>query len=176
MPFLLAILGLMGAAAFWWYRIKFMSEAASEAADAIGRVQGQLRRNKLRKKAAIAPVSAIDDPVTAAVTVIMAIAAENMPVSAALEQAIRAEAGVIAGSQKKLDEAVIYAKWATDQVADVPTVIDQAAKLLASKLDASEKDELMDMLARVVPPRERQANYAKHARRLRRRLGLEIER
>ena len=36
MHILLAILGIMGAAAFWWYRFKYMSEAAGEGADARG--------------------------------------------------------------------------------------------------------------------------------------------
>lgn len=129
MPFILAVLGAMAFAAVWWYRLKYMSEAANEVADAVGRVQGRFRRNKLRKKAAMAPITAIDDPVTAAVTVITAIGSEDTSVSEQLEHRVRAEARAIAASDKKLDEAVIYAKWATDQVADVQTVIDQAAKL-----------------------------------------------
>jgi hypothetical protein len=103
MPFLIAVLGIVGAAAVWWYRVKYMSQAAGEVADAIGRVKGSLRRGKLRKKAALAPVAAIDDPVTAAATVIMAIAAEEVPVSEALEKRVRAEIGAIAESDKKLD-------------------------------------------------------------------------
>ncbi|MDH6231447.1 hypothetical protein M2281_002019 [Mesorhizobium soli] len=159
MPFLLAILGALGIAAIWWYRLKYLSEAANEAADAIGRVQGHFRRKELRKKAALSPISAINDPVVAAVTVITAIAAENVPVSKALEERIRAEAREIAASKKKLDEAVIYAKWSTDQVADVPTVIDQTAKFLTSRLDESEKEDLLQMLDRVVLRGERQAEY-----------------
>ena len=58
MHILLAVLGIMGAAAFWWYRIKYMSEAAGEVADTVGRVRGKMRRDKLRKKAAVAPVAA----------------------------------------------------------------------------------------------------------------------
>ncbi|RUT96913.1 hypothetical protein EOD12_28805, partial [Mesorhizobium sp. M7A.T.Ca.TU.009.02.1.1] len=33
MPFLIAILGVLGAAAFWWYRMKAMNEAARDVAD-----------------------------------------------------------------------------------------------------------------------------------------------
>lgn len=176
MPFLLAILGALGVAAIWWYRLKYMSEAANEAADAIGKVRGHFRRGKLRKKAALAPVSAINDPVVAAATVIAAIAAEDAPVSAALEQRIRSEVGEIAASEPKLDEAVIYAKWATDQVADVSTVIDQTARFLAPRLNEAEKEDLLSMLDRAVPRDERSPSYPQHVRRLRQKLGLEVPR
>ena len=72
MHIVLAVVGLIGAAAFWWYRLKYMSDAANEAVDAVGRVQGHFRRGKLRKKSALAPISAIDDPVIAAATIMAA--------------------------------------------------------------------------------------------------------
>ena len=175
MPFLIAVLGIVGAAAVWWYRVKYMSQAAGEVADAIGRVQGTFRRGKLRKKAALAPVAAIDDPVTAAATVIMAIAAEEVPVSEALEKRVRAEISAIAESDKKLDEAIIYARWASDQVADVPTVIDKTAELLRPLLSEDEKHQLLAMVARATLPAERHAMYRRRVEQLRRKLGLEVE-
>jgi hypothetical protein len=175
MPFLIAVVGILGAAAVWWYRVKYMSQAAGELADAVGRVQGTLRRGKLRKKAALAPVAAIDDPVTAAATVIMAIAAEEVPVSPALEKRVRDEIRPIAQSDKKLDEAVIYAKWASDQVADVATVIDKTTELLKPLLTEDEKEELLDMVIRATPPAERHAMFKRRVEQLRRKLGLEVE-
>ncbi|MEO5758597.1 MAG: hypothetical protein ABIQ51_17245, partial [Mesorhizobium sp.] len=80
MPFLIAIFGLLGAAAFWWYRMKAMNEAARDVADVIGRVQGSVRRKKLRKQAALSPLTAIDDPVVAAATLITSIVSEDGPV------------------------------------------------------------------------------------------------
>jgi DNA-binding transcriptional regulator of glucitol operon len=56
MHIVLAVVAILGAAAVWWYRIKYMSETAGEIADAVGRVQGGLRRGKLRKKAALSPI------------------------------------------------------------------------------------------------------------------------
>jgi hypothetical protein len=175
MPFLLAVLGILGAAAVWWYRIKHMGQAAGEIADAVGRVQGSLRRGKLRKKAAISPITAIDDPVTAAAAAIIAIAAEGVPVTDALEKRVREEIRTIAASDKQLDEAVIYAKWATDQVADVPVVIDKTAQLLKPLLTDDEKHQLVAMVARVTPPGERHAMFKRRLGELRRKLGLEVE-
>jgi hypothetical protein len=176
MHIVLAVVAVLGAAAFWWYRIKYMSEAAGEVADAVGRVQGSLKRGKLRKKAALSPITAIDDPVTAAATVITAIAAEGIAVSDALERRVRDEIRPIAASDKQLDEAVIYAKWASDQVADVPTVIDKTTLLLKPRLTDDEKHELVAMLIRVTPPDERHAMFRRRVDQLQRKLGLEVDR
>jgi DNA-binding transcriptional regulator of glucitol operon len=176
MPIVLAVLAVAGAVAIWWYRIKTMSEAAGEIADAVGRVQGGLRRGKLRKKAALSPITAIDDPVTAAATVIMAIAAEGVPVSDALERRVREEIRPIAASDKQLDEAVIYAKWASDQVADVPTVIDKTTLLLKPRLTDDEKHELVEMVMRVTPAGERHDMFRRRLDQLQRKLGLEVDR
>ena len=176
MPIILAVLAILGAIAIWWYRIKYMSEAAGDIADAVGRVQGGLRRGKLRKKAALSPIASIDDPITAAATVITAIAAEGVAVSDVLEKRIRDEVRAIAASDKQLDEAVIYAKWATDQVADVPTVIDKTTLLLKPSLTDGEKQQLVAMLIRATPPGERHAMFKRRIEQLQRKLGLEVDR
>jgi hypothetical protein len=175
MPFLLAVLGVLGAAAFWWYRVKTMGQAAGEIADAVGRVQGTIRRGQLRKKAALAPLTAIDDPVTAAATVVLAIAAEGVPVSDALLSRVREEIRSIAASDKQLDEAVIYAKWASDQVADVPVVIDKTTLLLKTRLSEAEKLQLVDMVLTASLPAERDPMFKRRVELLKRKLGLEVE-
>ncbi|MDX8467892.1 hypothetical protein RFM26_19540 [Mesorhizobium sp. VK23B] len=130
MPFLIAILGLLGAAAIWWYRLKAMNEAASEVADVIGRVQGNIRRKKLRKQAALSPLTAIDDPVVAAATLITAIVSEHGPILPQREAVLREVIAQIAASPKKTDEAVVYAKWAASQIDDTTIVIDKLAPFL----------------------------------------------
>jgi hypothetical protein len=175
MHIVLAVLGIVGAAAIWWYRIKYMSQAAGEVADAAGRVRGNLRRSKLRKKAALSPVTAIDDPLTAAATVIVAIAAEDELVSEALEKRVREKLGAVAANERQLDEAVIYAKWAGEQVADVATVIDKTAPLLKSRLTEGEREELVSMVLSATPPEERHAMFKRRIEQLQRKLGLEVK-
>ncbi|HXV31419.1 MAG TPA: hypothetical protein VD840_13900 [Sinorhizobium sp.] len=174
MHIILAVFGVLGMAAFWWYRLKVMREAAGEVADAVDRVRGNLRRRKLRKKAALSPITAIDDPVIAAATVIMAIAAEDIAVSDELEARIRAEIGAIAASEKQGDEAVAYAKWATNQVADVAAVIDKATQWLKPRLDEREKEQLVAMVLSATLPGERHVMFRQRVEQLRRKLGLEI--
>ena len=172
MHIVLAVVGLIGAAAFWWYRLKFMSEAANEAVDAVGRVQSHFRRGKLRKKSALAPISAIDDPVIAAATIMAAIAAEDSVLSPDLEAGVRSQLLIIE-SAEKVDEAIIYANWASSQVADVTHVIDIAGKFLATKLSDNEKQELVDMVADAVPVGKRHEVFPQRIKRLRQKLGLQ---
>lgn len=172
MHLVLMILGVLAAGAVWWYRFRMMADATNEMVDKVGRVQGHFRRRKLRRKAAIAPVAAIDDPVVAAATVMVAIGAEDVVMSDALEARVRDVITAIAASKEKADEAVTYAKWATNQVADVPTVIDQTAAFLTGKLDEAEKEQLVAMVQSVVLKEERHDLYARRIDRLRRRLGL----
>jgi uncharacterized tellurite resistance protein B-like protein len=174
MHIVVIVLGVLGAATFWWYRLKMMGDAANEVVDQVGRVQGHFRRQKLRKKAAVAPVAAIDDPVIAAATLMTAIAAEDAVVSDALKDRVRDVVTGIASSAEKAEEAVTYAVWASNQVAEVQTVIDQTATFLKDKLNNDEKEELVGMVQSVVLKDERHAMYAQRIDRLRRKLGLVV--
>ncbi|BCG92136.1 hypothetical protein [Mesorhizobium sp. 131-2-1] len=175
MPFLLAILGVLGAAAFWWYRMKAMNEATREVADVVGRVQGNIRRKKLRKQAALSPLTAIDDPVVAAATLITAIVSEDGPVLPAREAVIRSVISEIADSKKKTDEAVVYAKWAASQIDDTTIVIDKLAPFLRERLDVNERNDLLQMLNRVAQGGEKSLQIAdQRILRLRQKLGFEV--
>jgi hypothetical protein len=171
MHIVLAIVGLIGAGAFWWYRIKYMSEAVGEAADAAGRVQGHFRRNKLRKKSALAPISSIDAPIVAAATIMVAIAAEDSVFSPDLEKGVREQLLTIE-SEGKVDEAIHYANWAASQVAEVSHVIDIAGKFLATRLDENEKRDLLSMVADAIPPGKRHQAFHERIKQLRHKLRL----
>ncbi|WP_192255933.1 hypothetical protein [Mesorhizobium silamurunense] len=175
MPFLIAVLGLLGAAAIWWYRIKAMNEAAREVADVVGRVQGNIRRKKLRKQAALSPLTAIDDPVVAAATLITAIVSEHGPILPQREAVLREVIAQIADSPKTTDEAVVYAKWAASQIDDTTIVIDKLAPFLRERLDPHERDDLIRMLNRVAQGGEQRLRIAdQRMLRLRQKLGFEV--
>ncbi|MER9950958.1 hypothetical protein [Mesorhizobium sp. M0047] len=174
MPFLIAVLGVLGAAAFWWYRMKAMNEAARDVADVIGRVQGSVRRKKLRKQAALSPLTAIDDPVVAAATLITAIVSEEGPVLPRREAVIRQVISEIA-DKKKTDEAVIYAKWAAAQIDDTTVVIDKLAPFLRERLDVAERNDLLQMVNRAAQGGEKRLQISdQRILRLRQKLGFEV--
>lgn len=171
MHILLGLFSLIAVAVVWWYRIKYMSEAAGEAADAIGRVQSKIRREKMRKKSALSPITAIDNPITAAATIIASIASEDSVLSPILASSVRAQLEKLETGDK-LDEALAYAKWASEQVANVPSVIDVAGKYLSTKLNDDEKQELIEMVMNAVPADKRHEAFPDRIKRLRQKLGL----
>jgi hypothetical protein len=175
MHILIAIAGILGAGAFWWYRVQYMGKAAGEVADAIGHVRGNMRRNALRKKSALSPITAIDDPVVAAATVILAINTEDGPLDEDQEARLREQVEGIAPSAQKADEALVYAKWASDQVADVHIVIDKCAVFLKDFLSEDEKEGLVGVVEAVSLPGQRRAMFARRVELLRRKLGLVVQ-
>ena len=97
MHIMLGFLAMLGGAAFWWWRIKMINEAASEVGDVAGRAWGKYKRHKFRKKVEDSPLEALDDPVAAAVVLMLAIAGEAGPVTPAIEDRIRQEAIAVMG-------------------------------------------------------------------------------
>lgn len=67
MHVLLGLVAILSGAAFWWWRMKAVGEAANEVTDAAGRAIGKYKRYKFRKKVEDSPMEAVDDPLAAAV-------------------------------------------------------------------------------------------------------------
>ncbi len=174
MHIVLAVIGLLAGAAFWWYRIKMINDAASEIGNVVGKVRGDFRRRKLRKKAAMSPVTAIDDPVVAAAAILAAVAAEDGPLTPDDEKHVEDLVAQIAGKDET-GEAMIYAKWAVTQVAETTTVIDNAGRFLQGRLTDDEKEHLLDMAKQVGSQSGiERTMLANTLRRLRQRLGLVV--
>jgi len=137
-------------------------------------VRGSVRRSRLRKQNELSPLTAIDDPVVAAATLMASIVSDGSPIAPQREEALRKEISGIA-AEGKADEAVVYAKWAIDQVDDTAVVIDKVAPLLSDRLDETEKNDLLSMVRRVAtaggPPLPM---LEPRMRRLRQKLGIVV--
>jgi hypothetical protein len=169
---LYGLLALLGGAAFWWWRLKMIGEAASEAHDVAGRAWGKYKRNKFRKKVEDSPVEAVTDPAAAAVVLMYAMAKEGGPLSRVAEDAIRHEA-TDAMMLENPTELLVFGKWVSDHVQDVNNVILRYSKLWAGGLTPDECADLVRMVERVaevadVPPQKQKQALS----RLRERLGL----
>jgi len=173
MHILLALLGLIGVAVLWWYRLKRIHGAASEAADAAGRLRGAYRRHRIRKSTEMSPLTAIDDPILAAATVILAIVSEDDPLTdTRLSALTNALAGV--SDSAKATDAVTYAKWATGEITQATTAIDKVGPFLRATLNATEKTDLLAMLDHVAAAGPRPPLYRQRVSRLRVKLGLTV--
>lgn len=173
MHIIIAIFGVLAAGAFWWYRLKVMNDAAGEIVDTVGRVRGSIRRKKIRRQNELSPLTAIDDPVVAAATLITAIVVDDVALSPGRESAIRKDIATIA-HPANLDETLIYAKWAAMQIDDAAVVIDNLAPFLSRRLSSDEKEDLVSMIRRAAlsegPPL---AALEQRMRRVRQKLGLQ---
>ncbi|MDQ0997377.1 putative tellurite resistance protein B-like protein [Phyllobacterium ifriqiyense] len=174
MHILLALLGIVGGGLFWWYRMRTLGDAASDVIDTAGKARGYLRRRKIRIQHEHSPLTAIEDPVLAAATLIFAIVCEDTPITEKHYEAVR-NAIIDICDPAKADEAVIYAKWASSQIDDAVTVIEKTAPLLRQRLNDMEKLELIDMVGKAaaavtVPP-----TYGQRVKKLKQKLGLEVD-
>lgn len=148
MHIILALLALVGGAAFWWWRIKMVGEAASEVHDLAGRAYGKYKRNKFRKKVEDSPLEAVDDHAAAAVVMMYAIAREEGPLTPAGEEAVARE---MRRSMKieDGDELLVFGKWVASHVTDANNVAIRYSKLWTANLSSVEREEFVAMLRRV---------------------------
>lgn len=172
MHILLAIVGILGGLAFWWWRLKAMREAADDVTDAAGRAWGKWKRHKFRQKVDASPVEAVSDPAAAAVVMMLAIAETDGELTAATEAAIKSQITDAMGIEDPI-ELMVFAKWVAKHVEDADNVSLRYAKLWQQGLGQEERRDLADMVERVAgtdgPVSARQkAQIA----RLRERLGL----
>ncbi len=147
MHILLALAGIIGAIGVWYWRFKAAKETADEVTDLAGRAWGKWKRYKFRKKAEASPVEAVDDPVAAAVVMMMAIASEEHPLTQAAETLIRDE--VVKGMGiADPTELMVFGKWVASHVEDANNVSLRYAKLWARELSPGEREDLVQMVRR----------------------------
>lgn len=167
-----ALIAILGGAAVWWWRFKMVSEAANDVTDVAGRAWGKYKRNKFRKKVEDSPLQTVDDPATAAVVMMYAMAKEAGPLTEKVEAAIRLE---VAATMKinDADELITFGKWVASHATDANNVTLRYAKLWTGALSASECREFTDMVERVADvagPRDQSVRIK--LEKLRERLGL----
>lgn len=174
MHIVIMILGAIGAAGFWFYRMRDAGRAAGQVIDTAQRVKGSIRRKRFRDKAEQSPFLAIDDPVLAAVTSVIAIAAEcgtwNENTKSKLNKAFLA-----VSDESALEEAVIYGEWAVKQVTEMSGALRHLGPLLASMLTVDQREDLLGMADQVLPRNvEGERNREKGLNMLRQKMGLQL--
>jgi hypothetical protein len=148
MHIIIGFVAIVGGLAFWWWRIKMVSEAANEIGDVAGRAWGKYKRHKFRRKVEDSPLEAVDDPVAAAVIMMLAMAKEAGPLTDAVEEGVRRE---IINSMKITDptELLVFSKWVAGHVQDANNVSLRYSKLWGGALDREERGEFLAMVERV---------------------------
>lgn len=172
MHILLGLLAIAGGLAFWWWRIKMMSEAASEITDVASRAWGKYKRAKFRRKAEASPVESVEDPVAAAIVMMLSVAKTDGPMTEQAEKLIQQKAAQEMGIDDTT-ELMTFAKWVVGHVHDANDVSRRYSKLWGNALNMDERRGFLGMVRQVAEAdgpvsREKEIVLAK----LRERLGL----
>lgn len=173
---LFGILGLIAAAAFWYWRIKAVGEVAGEVHDVAGRLWGKHKRKKFLGKVNDSPLEVIDDPATAAVILMNVIATEDGVPGHIAEAAIKKEVEVSMGITDSM-EILTFGKWTAAHATDSNNVILRYGKLWAENLSVKEREDLLGMISRICDlPGATSQPAARTLRqsKLRQRLGLPV--
>jgi uncharacterized tellurite resistance protein B-like protein len=148
MHIILGLMAVLGGAAFWYWRVKAIKETADDVTDIAGRAWGKWKRYKFRRKAEGSPVEAVDDPVAAAIIMMIVMASEEHPLTPAAETAIRTEVVKAMGIADPT-ELMVFGKWVASHVEDANNVSLRYAKLWMRELSSSEREDLVQMVRRV---------------------------
>lgn len=152
-----AILGILMAIGVWYWRAQTAVRGARAAADAIGTARGAYNRRKFRKQSEGSVLANIEGPGEAAAVLLTVIASENGPVSQTTEDLIAAMLSDRAGLQgRALEDAMSFAKWAAEEVADGNDVVRKLLPVWRRSLNEDERLELVAM-ARTVAEADGQA-------------------
>jgi hypothetical protein len=173
---LFGILGLIAAAAFWYWRIKAVGEVASEVHDVAGRLWGKHKRRKFLGKVNDSPLEVIDDPATAAVILMNVITSEDGVPGHIAEAAIKKEVEQSMGISDSM-EILTFGKWTANHAPDSNTVILRYGKLWSEQLSVKEREDLLSMISRICDlPGATNPAASKTLRqtKLRQRLGLPV--
>jgi hypothetical protein len=135
MPYIVALLGLIGAAYFWASRVRNAGYMAQDLADMAGDVMGAARRIGFRGRANVHPVESIDDPaiaIAALGTAFMELGGlptqeQRDALSAALQRHARRSA-------TDAEEEMILGRWLVSECKGAEAAIARLARRLC-KLD-----------------------------------------
>ncbi|NHK28899.1 hypothetical protein FF098_013335 [Parvularcula flava] len=167
MHFIIAILGVIAAAAFWLYRIKLGAVAGREVYD---EVKGAVRKGQWSRKADARLIETLSDPREAAAILMVQIASYDGEVT--FGQKARIENLMLTNFQCEADEAqglYSFGRMAVGQINDAANSLRHILKPIQEKLDSSEKADLVQMLDTVAEvegePNDRQRHLIAAVRR-----------
>lgn len=160
MHVLLLIVGAVVAVAVWYWRFKMMREAASDAMDAAGKARGYVRRKTFARMSDHSPITAIEDPVVAAATLLHIVSDRShfAPVSPIVSEFITSIT-----TEAHANEAITFAEWAGRQVLHPGRSVSHLTEFLAGQLDPDEKDQLAAVMRRTRGKSEEAQSLARRA-------------
>ena len=146
MPIIGLILAIVGGAAFWWWRIQMMRNAADSALDVAGKARGMISRARFKHRAGTSVLAGVDSPGMAAATLLYSLMQLKKPVSLSDEDKIDGMLESVCRMDKNdREDAMAFAGWAANQVADTNEIVRRFMPLWDRSLQGEHRKELVDM-------------------------------
>lgn len=143
MHILALIVSVLVGISVWWWRLKMLKQAGDNVIDAAERFRGARKRKKIADQTGFSPITAIDDPVTAAATYIHFVVGNDVwPMAHGRVRVRLAELS----NPTMAEEAVTYAEWAMRQHVDSARAVKALTETLRTQLTLDERQDLADML------------------------------
>lgn len=156
MPFLLAILGALGAAAYWYWNLRNAGHAASDLADAANDVRLAARRFNYRRRHKTHPVDSIDDPRLAAGGIIAAIGGMDSAFDRGdHDMAVIQCQSKFNVSKDEADEIMVFGEWVAGQCGTKDEAVRRLCKRLFSLSGAEAGPDLVEMVDAVAKVSEK---------------------
>ncbi len=150
MPILIMLLGVVGAVAVWYWRMKAAREVGGELLDAANDVRLAARRFGYRRKHDVHPGDSIDDPRIAATGLLIAIAESDGALTAAELEAVRLEIQrVFDITAAEADELIAVGRWIVGQCGGAHPALRRLARRLRTLAGGEVLPDLMVMGAAV---------------------------
>ncbi|MDO5528411.1 MAG: hypothetical protein Q4F71_03320 [Paracoccus sp. (in: a-proteobacteria)] len=152
MPFLLALLGLILAAAVWIWRIRVAKQALDDISGIAGDVAAAARRLGFRRRANVHPAQSIEEPELAVAALGVAfLDLASLPTSEQLASLKAAMQRHLSVSEIKADEMLIVGRWLVNECKTPQMAISRIGKRLAS-LDQTGFQPLLAVLNEMIGP------------------------
>ncbi|MEL6479585.1 MAG: TerB family tellurite resistance protein [Pseudomonadota bacterium] len=150
MPFILTILGLLGAVAIWYWRMRMARHAAGEVAGAARDVKHAARRFAYRRRSDKHPADCVEDPRLAAAGIAAAIAAMDAPLSQAEIKALGTEARVVFKvDPAEAQDIAAFGRWIAGQCQTPSEAVRRLARVVQAEAGVEAGEDLLRMATRV---------------------------
>jgi uncharacterized tellurite resistance protein B-like protein len=140
------IIAIVAGLGFWWWRIQQAREAAASMIDLAGKAKGAISRARFKAKAGSSVLAGVEDPGTAAATLLYSLSAMKRPVTLSDEDRIDGLLERVCRLNKReRADALAFAAWAAVQVADTNEIVRRFLPLWERTLEEVQRRELIDM-------------------------------
>lgn len=146
MHILLGLLGALGAAMVWYWRMKMAREAAGELVGAANDVRLAIRRFGYKRRHKTHPADCVDDARLAAAGIVAAIAGMDAPLSQREIDRLTAEAGAVFGvAPAEAVDIAAFGRWVAGQCNSPEEAVRRLTRVVRDKAGVEAGPDLLAM-------------------------------